>query len=71
MSDHFSRVPSKHKRFDALSLMEQDVDELLSKKKRMAAAANAIDSLLKATLEKASVAMQRWTLLQPGSLVLF
>jgi len=47
------------------------VDELLSKKKRIAAAANAIDSLLKTTLEKASVAMQRWTLLQPGSLVLF
>eukprot|EP00435_Cladocopium_sp_Y103_P032779 s2330_g8.t1 len=46
-----------------------DADALLLKKKRLAAAANEVDRSLKTTLDKASVAMQRWTLLQPGILI--
>lgn len=47
----------------------KDADALLLKKKRLTAAASEVDRLLKTTLDKASLAMQRWTLLQPGILI--
>lgn len=51
----------------AILQLLQDADALLLKKKRLTAAASEVDRSLKTTLDKASVAMQRWTLLQPGA----
>lgn len=51
----------------AILQLLQDADGLLLKKKHLTAAAVEVDRSLKTTLEKASVAMQRWTLLQPGA----